>query len=160
MKNENTIGFAVLGFVVLVAIGFFMLPMLGSAEAPDKTNTNSNNNNNNINAEAGFESIITGTTSPGDVSIELKPHQPANGVLEVDLYANTHSVDLSQFDLAEITSLEYEGKSVKPVSAPSMRGHHVSGTLAFEVDEELESFKITISGIPDVEERIYEWGEN
>jgi hypothetical protein len=105
----------------------------------------------------GYESIITGTTSPGDVSIELKPHQQVNGKLEVDVWVNTHSVDLSQFDLEKAVMLDYDGKQAAPTSAPKLGGHHVSGTITFEVEKDVQSFTITIEGIPLQEVRTYTW---
>lgn len=104
-----------------------------------------------------FRSVSTGSTGAGDVSIELTPRYN-DGLLEVDLRANTHSVDLSQFDLQEITTLEYGGRRFTPTAAPSFGGHHVSGTLVFEVGAEQPSFVIRMKGIPAVEERVFAWG--
>src|SRR3972149_9759945 len=80
-----------------------------------------------------FMPIISGTTEQGDVSIELKPLGVRDGKLVVNIAANTHSVDLSQFDLKQIARLEYEGKSASPFTAPVLSGHHSSGVLEFEV---------------------------
>ncbi len=104
-----------------------------------------------------FSPVETGTTGSGDVSIELEPRQVINGELKVDIAVNTHSVDLSPFNLKQITTLEYNGKLIKPVSAPNLGGHHSNGELVFEVGEDIDSFKIRIKGIPKVEERIFEW---
>ncbi len=112
-------------------------------------------------ATASFKSITTGSTGPGEVSIELRPHEAKDGKLEVDISANTHSVDLSQFDLKQITTLEYDGKKLRPFSAPALSGHHASGTLLFDVafnaEKDSEAFTITITGIPKVEERVFAW---
>ncbi len=105
-----------------------------------------------------FETIYSGSVDSGDVAVDLTPIGIIGGKLRVGIGVNTHSVDLSQFDLARITTLEYSGKSLKPESAPSLAGHHTSGTLVFNVGEPVSSFKITIRGIPKVEERIFEWG--
>ncbi len=104
------------------------------------------------------ETIATGSTGAGDVLVELAPRGVTNGRLEVDIVVNTHSVSLEQFDLREITMLEFSGKSLKPVSAPALSGHHSSGTLVFEVSEPVSSFRISIKGIPKVDERVFEWG--
>ena len=122
-------------------------------------NANSNvvvqNNQNNI--VSGFKTISTGTTDPGDVSVDLTPRGLVNGQFQVDFEINTHSVDLSQFDLRKITVLEYDGKKINPMSAPKLEGHHSSGALTFNVAEDLTGFKITIKGIPKVDERVFEW---
>lgn len=104
-----------------------------------------------------FDSKSTGTTSSGDVSIELTPHEVSNGQLEVDIAVNTHSVDLTEFDLIQITTLEFEEKIIKPISGPQLKGHHSSGTMVFNVENSLESFTIKISGIPKVDERVFTW---
>ena len=75
----------------------------------------------------------------------------------MDFSVNTHSVDLSQYDLLQITTLEYNGNVIKPRSAPSLSGHHNSGTLVFDTGKELKTFKIIIKDIPDIKERIFEW---
>ncbi|MBI4447943.1 hypothetical protein HY643_03105 [Candidatus Woesearchaeota archaeon] len=105
----------------------------------------------------GFETKASGNTDEGNVGIDLTPEGVENGQLKVTIAANTHSVDLSQFDLKQITTLEYNGKSIKPSSAPSLSGHHVTDALVFDVGEETKSFTITIKGIPKVEERVFKW---
>ena len=75
----------------------------------------------------------------------------------MDFAANTHSVSLNEFDLSKITTLTAEGLELKPVSAPVMGGHHVKGKIVFAVGRDLESFTITINGIPSVDERVYHW---
>ncbi|MBI4453584.1 hypothetical protein HY636_02980 [Candidatus Woesearchaeota archaeon] len=107
---------------------------------------------------SGFQTINTGTTGNGDVSIELTPFNVADGKLKVTIAANTHSVDLNPFDLKKITTLEYNGKSIAPSSAPLLQGHHSNGEFVFDVSEPLKSFSIKIRGIPQLEERVYSWG--
>lgn len=101
------------------------------------------------------ETKATGSTETGDVLIELTPRAIDNGKLEVDIAANTHSVDLAQFDLKEITTLSFNGKELKPISAPSLTGHHSSGTLVFNVGANIESYTITITNIPLIEIRTF-----
>lgn len=67
------------------------------------------------------------------------------------------SVRLSQFDLKDITTLEYEGKIRKPIKSGRIGGHHSSGAIVFDAEEDISSFTIRIKGIPRVNERIYEW---
>lgn len=120
-------------------------------------NAGSNIDKKNTNA-ALFESVSTGSLDNGDALVELAPKGMQNGKFAVELSINTHSVDLTQFDLMQITALEYGEKSVKPIAAPQLSGHHSSGELIFNVGEEIKSFKIIIKGIPAVEERVFEWG--
>ncbi len=105
-----------------------------------------------------FETVYSGSVGEGDVTVDLTPVGVVDGKLMVDVGVNTHSVNLEQFDLIRITTLEYNGKSIAPESAPALSGHHNSGTLAFNVGEPVSSFKISIKGIPKVDERVFEWG--
>jgi len=109
-----------------------------------------------IDYPAQFQTVSSGTTDSGDVSIELTPRFN-NNKLEADIKANTHSVDLSQFDLSQITALEYNNKIVKPISAPKLESHHPSGALIFQIDKDIKNFKITINGIPKNNQRVFIW---
>lgn len=148
MKRSNTNEKTIL-FILLFGL-IFIVSCTSNVQAP------SNENKKNVESPA-FKTISSGSTQSGDVLIELTPHTFANGKLNIDFSANTHSVDLSQFDLMQITTLEYDGNVIKPVSAPSLSGHHNSGTLVFDTGKELKTFKIIIKDIPDVEERVFEW---
>lgn len=107
----------------------------------------------------GYGPVITGTTESGDVAIELKPARFETGKLMIGVTINTHSVDLDQFDLTQITTLEIDGKKIKPSSAPILQGHHNSGEMVFDVGNELNGFSIQIEGIPKVEKRFFEWSD-
>lgn len=98
----------------------------------------------------------TGSLDDGDVEIQLTPFIKGKR-LTVKVGMNTHSVNLGDFDLAKITTLEYGGKIINPVEAKKPRGHHSYGSVIFDVEEELNSFKIRISGIPKEQNRVYEW---
>jgi hypothetical protein len=99
----------------------------------------------------------TGSVDEGDVLMQLHPQPVQKGKLIVKVAVNTHSVDLSRFDLKEIAVLEHEGKIFKPVKADKLGGHHSNGKIVFDIGEAINSFKIRIKGIPLVQERIYEW---
>ena len=103
-----------------------------------------------------YKTIMTGSTDAGDVAIELTPLGIKDGFLSVQLSANTHAVDLSQFDLTKITVLEVNGQKIAPSSAPALQGHHASGTLDFK-GVPAGPFSIAIIGIPQVEARRYTW---
>jgi hypothetical protein len=114
-----------------------------------------------ITARAGntteFSKKSTGSVDEGDVLMELHPQPVQKGRLIVKVAVNTHSVDLSQFDLKKITVLEHEGKIFKPVEAYKLGGHHSYGKIVFDTGEAINRFKIKIKGIPLVQERVYEW---
>jgi len=144
-----------------LVIMYFALLILILAVGCTNNNPNADKNTGKKDADiapvAAFKTISTGSLDSGDASVDLTPRGIENGKFAVDISINTHSVDLSQFDLMEITTLEYEGKAIKPVSAPKLSGHHSSGGLIFDTGDEIKNFKITIKGIPAVDERIFEW---
>jgi len=125
----------------------------------ERNNPSLERNNQDTNSKKPFESIDSGSTDSGDVSIELMPYEIKNGLLKIKISVNTHSVNLNQFDLKQITSLEYEGKTAKPISAPSLGSHHNNGELIFDIEneKELDLFTIKIGGIPMVMDRIFTW---
>ena len=96
-------------------------------------------------------------TSESTVTIDLEPHKYSNGVLDIDISLNTHSVDMSKIDLKEQAKLVMNDQEYYPVDAPSLSGHHNSGTLRFEIPNEPGEHKIIITGIPDIEERVFSW---
>lgn len=110
-----------------------------------------------VQAAGPLNTITTGSTDSEDVAIELTPVKIDDKSLVLEIALNTHSVELSQFDLRQITVLEYDGKTAYPAEAPEIEGHHSSGSIVFNADGELKDFKVTIKGIPKVEERVYKW---
>jgi len=96
--------------------------------------------------------------SDSEVTIDLTPQEFKDGKLYVSIGVNTHTTDLSPFDLKQLTTLEYDSLAIKPTSVPQLSGHHNSGTLIFDVGKELTQFRIKIKGIPTIQERIFEWG--
>ncbi len=138
---ENKITILVLSLVFLSVIGIIGFLVFDNSNVQRKE----------------FQSVLTGSTENGDVAIELTPEGMDNGRFIVKVAANTHSVDLNQFDLKEITTLEYGTKQVKPEDAPRLSGHHASGILTFDVNDDIDSFSIKINGIPGIEERVFEW---
>lgn len=115
------------------------------------------NAQNNVPTEISQEPEFARKSSESTVTIDLEPHQYQNGVLDIDIYLNTHSIEMSQFDLKKQVKLVMNNQEYYPVDAPSLSGHHNSGTLRFEIPEEPSEHKIIITGIPDIEERVFEW---
>ncbi len=144
-KESNLQLYVLLVFVAILAIAS-LYNFFSISNAIQTTNTKA----------SGFKTISSGDTSEGNVAIDLTPRF-SNNKLIVDIAANTHSVDLSQFDLLKIMALEYNGKTISPTSAPKLSGHHASGEIVFDVKEKLTSFKIMITGIPLQNKRIYNW---
>ncbi|MBI3027354.1 hypothetical protein HYY70_04520 [Candidatus Woesearchaeota archaeon] len=147
MDKSNMIVYTILGVALIIAV-YTLLTFVKSGDEPALGSDYFSNK---------FKSITTGGTENGDISVELTPKGVNNGILEVAISINTHSAELSQFDLKQIATLEYNGKSIKPSSAPQLSGHHASGDLLFKVNDDIEKFVITIIGMPKTEKRVFEW---
>ena len=140
---------ATLFFIMMIPL-FFIIGCSGNNEI--------NSANGALQApEQNFQTIATGSTQTGDVLIELTLISMPDGKLQFEMAANTHSVDLSQYNMVELTTLEYDGKAIKPVSAPELSGHHTSGNIIFDAGSDLKDFKVIVKGIPNVDERVFEW---
>ena len=147
-KREDLYAIGIIVFIVL--IGFLLML---SWKINIKAIQNANVEGFNI-----FQSKISGNTGNGDVEITLTPKKISSKILEVEINANTHSVELGDFDLYKLITLEYDGKKINPVSAPKLSTHHGSGLLIFESEQVAKKFTITVQGIPLQEERVFSWG--
>lgn len=144
MKAENiAAGALIIAVAVIIVYALFGSPALPKPSAQGVQ-------------ESPWRTVSTGSTDTGDVELSLTPLGQNGALFEVSLAANTHSVDLSPFDLNELAVLSFQGQEVRPSRAPEMAGHHVSGKLAFEASPG-EVFTITITGVPAVQERVYQW---
>jgi hypothetical protein len=94
--------------------------------------------------------------SAGAVTLELQPRW-ADGLLLVEVSANTHSVDLATLDLAGDVRLVVDEVEYAPVEAGSLSGHHARATLRFEVPERPAAFHLMIQDVPDSPLRILSW---
>ena len=104
-----------------------------------------------------YSAVETGSTEQGDVSVILTPIDVSDTQAVFDVAINTHSVDLSVFDLKEMASLEYNGNVAKPSDTPQLSGHHNSGRIVFQTTSRPKEFTVKIIGIPNVQERIFSW---
>ncbi len=152
MKTSNLIMY---GFFIMI-IGFMIYSTV-SILGKDNTQANAPQNLQAVQGQdQQYRTITTGTTESGDVEIALTP-QWREGKLYINMAVNTHSVDLSQFDLQRQTTLNYNNKQIKPTQAPSLSGHHSNGMLVFDVPEQPQKFTIVMSSIPAMPERVFQW---
>ncbi len=164
MKNTVFIGIIVL----IILLGGYSLISLASSPLVSGNKEGANVNfggGQKIERAASLSDEITiGTTGDGDVAISLTPQSLENGILNVAIAANTHSVDLSQFNLKNQVVLQYQDKvknkekSLTPVSAPQLSGHHANGIISFDLEQDpIETFNIIVTGIPKEQQRVYQW---
>ncbi len=97
-------------------------------------------------------------SSPGEVMVDLTPTAFENGKLRVDMTVTTHSVnDLNTYDLTKITRLTANGKEYRPITAPTLAGHHATGELGFQLEQLPPEFTITIENLHDPGTREFVW---
>jgi hypothetical protein len=126
-----------------------------------------------LQAENGEEPAATGGEdlarwdSQGAVEVEIRPRNllsPIGGLLEFDVFMNTHSVDLSM-DLAALSTLETDlGLHVSAGWWSGGSGHHVQGVLVFPerdpagrmILEGARTITLRIEGV-DAPVRVFEW---
>ncbi len=135
--------YVIYGFIILavIAVGFTVFNYL---------------NRPSLFPAKNYDTITTGTTAEGDVEISLTPSVDRNQII-ITAVLNTHSVDLSQFDLQKSVQLAYGSKTIFPRSAFTLSGHHASGQILFDVGKYINSFTITVSGVSIIPERVYSW---
>ncbi len=167
MKKSTLMAYALLLLVLAVlvysVVGLLNSDSFGASGKNIKSVQYSSDNSNSASANqvnkatgSGFRTISTGSTDEGDVAVDLTPVEIKDGKLRVSIAANTHSVDLTQFDLKKLAVLEYNGKTASPSSADSLSGHHANGELVFDTGD-VKEFTIRIKGIPKTEERVFAW---
>ena len=139
------------GILLILLIGFITYVEARSQnEKITSSNFQVSNNKNTYTAQT------TGTTGNEDVEITLTPTYN-NGKLTLQIAVNTHSVDISQYNLARIALLTMNGKTYTPISAPTLTGHHTNGELIYSIPTQPKEFTITITGIQKIEKRAYTW---
>lgn len=164
MKKENKedksekIMLMTLLAVLIIAFAYVMYASFFQTVMP-KTNSQTSQilDTNTAASTQALKTIDTGDTDPGSVEIALTPHKVKDGKMIVDIATNTHSVTMSQFDLTKIMTLEYNGKVMYPSSVPQMEGHHIRGTVVFDVENQPNKFTIKIINIPSIQERVFSW---
>ncbi len=150
-----------LGLAILIGAGLIYAVMkvpktLFDAKATARAYETQKTENTSMN-NPGFKLFRSGSMGSGDVLIELTPKEVKDGKLVIKFAINTHSVNLSRFNLKEIATLKYEEKTLKPITADRLSGHHSSGVFVFDVGKKINSFRIKIKGIPKNIERVFTW---
>jgi hypothetical protein len=109
-----------------------------------------------------YPSFVSGVMEPGNIRLELSPEGFENDAFKVRFFANAHDLILGTYDLALMTTLEYENRLLKPLRSDRMKGHHDSGLMVFDLGilhnpDSLTTFSITVRGLPKEETRVFSW---
>jgi YVTN family beta-propeller protein len=120
--------------------------------------------NQGDNPESTGEFVKKQESKAGGVTIAATLEAPESwdnpGTLEFSVVMDTHSGDLTKYDLEEITTVYVDGNKVEAEltwKGDSESSHHRSGTLSVELTTPIKSsFELKIEGVV-VKERVLEW---
>jgi hypothetical protein len=115
------------------------------------------NNHEKFRATPTYTRISTGSMDADGVKLDLHPVGYKDGVFKVRFYANTHTGNLADYNLMERAHIEIMGEKYWPTAMDRMRGHHSSGIIEFTLSEMPSRFTIVIRGIPNTDERVFQW---
>ncbi len=155
MKKETLFLVAIIALVLSVAALLVYQNLRASSTATTATSTALQNTRSQSTEEA--TAFATKSSNSGEVSIDITPKDIQKGVAVFAIGVNTHTVDLSPFDLKKLTTLVINGEKFTPLSAPELIGHHNQGEMTFAVTSLPETFTIVIQGIPENQERVFSW---
>ena len=148
---------AAAGAILLLATLFSVQSCSSGNGEPRASGSAVKNNSTETISLKVMERVSTGSMDENGVLVELRPVDFKDGRLSVKLRANTHIGNLADYDLNDLTTLFFDGRAVKPSSAGKLSGHHSSALVEFETGSLPEAFSVTIAGIRNVEERIFNW---
>ncbi len=91
----------------------------------------------------------------------LKTGEAADHGVSFQLALNTHSVDLSAYDLKQLSFLQFDESKPIPAQSwePNGMGHHVRGVVSFNqaVPKGTKKISLLIKGVDNIKERVFEW---
>jgi hypothetical protein len=121
----------------------------------------------------GLSGKVTRSHSGGAITIDVSWLRPddvsAAEKLTFEVRMNTHSVDLEQYDMADLSRLEVSGSpSIEALGwfNPGGGGHHRYGVLNFSakrpdgspvIQDETRFIEVVIQGVGGVPERRFRW---
>ncbi|WP_404328128.1 hypothetical protein [Mesobacillus maritimus] len=112
------------------------------------------------------QNLLTKTDSQGAVIVQvtLLPEESNRNQLIFEIAMNTHSVDLSQYDLARLAEISFGEKGQNPNfkwEILNNDSHHIMGTLTWqeELEEIPENLTLILKDIDQITSRIFSWDE-
>lgn len=96
-------------------------------------------------------------SNSGEVQFSLTPRGVGSGKFRVDVTVTTHAGSLSEIDLMSSTELRVNGLTLRPVSAPSLSGHHARGRLEFALNTIPDTFEIVMRGVRGAGDVVFRW---
>lgn len=96
-------------------------------------------------------------SNEGAVQFVLTPRDVSGGHFRVDIAVTTHSGNLAELHLQATTELRADGRSLRPVKATALRGHHARGRLEFALERVPDEFEIVIAGVRTMGPLTFRW---
>jgi len=164
--NMNRIFIFLAVFLIVLAVIFGAVWFFGGQKASTPSGQNSSQ------STAKDLTKSSSDTNPGNVQVDVTLVTEDNAselnagdfdlseqyVVYVEM--NTHSVDITGYKMADISTLEVGGKTSKASEwAKPMDGggHHANGFLVFKKTAEAKQLRLVIKGIAGIAEREFEW---
>ncbi len=131
-------------------IAFFLIGMFFSASV--------------VGAFALFGNKLVRQDDQGAVKVSatyLMPKEEEGHNVSFQLTLDTHSVNLSEYDLEKISFIQFDEK--EPVAggvwASTGSGHHFKGIITFnrQIPSGTQKIRLLIRGMDNVKERVLEW---
>ena len=166
MKDRSSIYIIITALFLMFSILLVLQYRHTRARAPVTENVSSQHANGpkavQFLKKGTYPSFVSGIMEPGNIRLELSPEGFENGVFKVRFFANAHDLILNPYDLALMTTLDYEKERFTPAFSDKMKGHHDSGLIFFDLGKlhtptALSTFSITVRGLPSEEVRVFNW---
>jgi hypothetical protein len=139
--------------LILGGVWFVGQDETSQGTSQELTKTNGDTNSGNVQVD------VTLATKDNAAEIDAGDYDLSKEQV-FNVAMNTHSVDITGYDMADISFLKTDGKKARASkwdSAEEGGGHHLSGFLVFEKSAEAKELKLIIKGIAGVAEREFSW---
>jgi hypothetical protein len=116
----------------------------------------------------GTESELTKTNSEGAVAIKttLLAEKSSKDQLVFEVVMNTHSVDLTQYDLTQLASISFgvdsNNSGVFEWDSANRDSHHMMGNLVWKgtLDNNYKTISLNLNNIDGISLRNFTWEKN
>lgn len=156
--------------VIITFLLTFMVITGCSSASPDLAKINSSTDTAEADSSTDLEKIASSfqdnnmlrSNTDGVVSINVEYLGYKDNLLSFNIAMDTHSVDLDQYDLTQLSVLmDDKGNSYPPFSWDAEPGgHHRTGILTFSQSgsqDKPDILKLIISNVAEIQERTFTW---
>ena len=159
IKNKNCFWKLAVVATVLLA---FMVTTACSSKSSDQAKADTSTDSENTTSSSLPADNMLRSNAGGEVTIDVEYLGDKDNLLSFDITMDTHSVDLDQYDLAQLSELtDDKGNNYPPVSWDSASGgHHRTGILTFSqpgTQGEPGTLILIIRNVAGIQERMFKW---